>query len=93
MKESGTGGNLAQKVVLQGNSKDKVGKEMTPDALLMDNSEYLLTTTLDKALRNICRSVVDLFIKTRVLTMFGHPIYFMDGPDPSIAISGPHEGF
>ena len=25
--------------------------------------------------------------------MFGHPVYFLGGPGPSIAISGPHEEF
>ena len=33
------------------------------------------------------------FINTRTSTMFGHPVYPLDGPGPSIVSSGPHENF
>ena len=33
------------------------------------------------------------FIKPRASTMFGNLVYFLDGPGPSIYISGPHEEY
>ena len=38
----------APKFVLPRQIKDKGGKEITPDALVMDNLETLLSTTVDK---------------------------------------------
>ena len=51
----GTGVNLGQKVFLPGNSKKKVGKETPPDALLMDNLETYLATTVYKTRWNTGR--------------------------------------
>ena len=33
------------------------------------------------------------FIKTIASTIFGHPVYSLDWPSPSMAVSGPHEEF
>ena len=44
-----------------------------------------------KARGNTCGAIVDSFIKPRALTIFGHPVYVLDGPVLSIAISGPYE--
>ena len=46
----GTGVNLAPNCFLPGNSKDKGGEEIPPDALLMDNLDTLLATTVYKTL-------------------------------------------
>ena len=73
--------------------KEKVGKETPPDALIMDTLEKLLTTTVDQAHDDVSGAVFKRFIKPRASTMFVHPEYFLDGPGPSIALSGPHEGF
>ena len=59
----------------------------------MDNLETSLATTADKARGNTSGSIVESFIKTRASTMFGNPIYSLDGPGPSMAVSGPHEEF
>ena len=52
---SGKGVNLAPKFVLSGNSKEKVGKETPPDALLVYNLDISLATTMDKACGNTGR--------------------------------------
>ena len=62
-----------------------------PDPLIMDNLETLLATTFDKACGNTSGAIVEIFIKPRASTMVGHPVYFLGGPGPSIAVSGPHE--
>ena len=49
---SGKGVNLAPKPFLPGNSKEKVGKEILPDALLLYNLDMSLATTMDKACGN-----------------------------------------
>ena len=36
---------------------------------------------------------MDSFIKPTASTMFGHPLYLLDGPGLSIEISVPHEDF
>ena len=59
----------------------------------MDNLETLFSTTVDKASGNASGSIMGRFIKTRSSTMFVHPVYSMDGPGPSISVSGPNEGF
>ena len=59
----------------------------------MDNLETLLSTKVDKARGNASVSIVERFIKSRASKMFVHPEYFLDGPGPSITVSGPHEGF
>ena len=43
---------MEPKCVLPGNSKEKVGKEIPPDALLVDNLETSLETKMDKACGN-----------------------------------------
>ena len=59
----------------------------------MDNLKTLLATTVYKARGNTSGAIVDRFIKPRASTIFLHPVYSIDGPGPSIAISGPHEEF
>ena len=48
---------------------------------------------MDKARDNISGAIVGSFIKPIESIMFGHPVYLMDGPGPSIAVSVPHEEF
>ena len=81
------------KKILPGSSNEKVGKEMPPYALLLDNLEILLATTMDKAHGNTSGSLVESFIKPRASTIFGPLAYSLDGPRPSIEFSGPHEDF
>ena len=52
-----------------------------------------MATTVDNSRGNTSGATVDRFIKPRVSTMFGHPVYLLDGPGPSIAVSCPHEEF
>ena len=59
----------------------------------MDNLETLLATKVDKACGNASGSIVKRLIKPRASTIFGHPEYCMDGPGPSIAVSGLHKEF
>ena len=59
----------------------------------MDNFETSLATTVDKARGNSSGAIVDRFIKHRTSTIFGHPLYSMDGSGPSMAVSGQHEEF
>ena len=59
----------------------------------MDNLETSLTTTADKDRGNRGGAIVERFIKPRLLIMFFHPLYLIDGPGPLISISGPHEDF
>ena len=88
---SGQGMNLAPKYFLPGHSKEKVENETPPDALIMDNLETLLKTTVDKVCGNTNGAVVDRFIKSIEPTMFVHPVYFLDGPGRSIDVPDPHE--
>ena len=62
----------------------------SPDALIIDQLERLLATTVDKARGNTSGFIVDSFIKPRAYTMFGHPVYSLNGTGPSFAVSGPH---
>ena len=78
---------------LPGHRKEKTGKEPPTYALFMDNLETLLATTVDKASGNTRGSIVESFIKPIVSTIFGHPVYSLDGPGPSVEVSGPHEEF
>ena len=87
---AGTGVNLSPNCVIPGNSKEKVGKENPPDALIMENLETSLDTTVYKAGGNTVGSIVERFMKPSESTMLGHPIYLMDGPGPPISISGTH---
>ena len=85
--------NTAPKFVLLGHSKDKIGKETPPDVLIMDNLETFLDTRVYKARINKSGAIVERFTKPRSSTMFGHLVYLMDGPGPSISVSVPHEIF
>ena len=90
---TGPGMKPAPKFVLPWHSKDITGKEPPPDALIMDNLETLLATTVDKSRGNTSVSIVERFIKPRESTIFGHPVYSLDGPGSSMAVLGTHEGF
>ena len=59
----------------------------------MDNLEASLATTVDKARGNASGSIVERFIKPRASTIFGHPVYSLDGPGPSMEVLGTHEEF
>ena len=48
---------------------------------------------MDKAQGNSSGGIVEIFIKPRASTIFGHPEYSLDGPGLSIAVLGPHEEF
>ena len=63
----------AQKTFPPGHIKQKVVKETPTDALIMDNLETLLATTVDKSCGNTSGAIVNMFIKPRASTMFGHP--------------------
>ena len=83
----------APKLNPPGHRKEKVWKETPPYLLIMDNLEKSLATTVDKALGNTSGAIVERFIKPRASTMFGHPVYFLDGPGPSTSVPGPHEEY
>ena len=38
-------------------------------------------------------AILERFTKPRESTMFGNPVYLLDGPGPSISVSDPHEEF
>ena len=76
----------APKLFPPGHIKEKVGKETSPDVLIMDNLETLLATTVDKSCGNTSGAIVNMFIKPRASTMFGHPVYSLDGTGPSIVV-------
>ena len=59
----------------------------------MDNLETPLATTVDNYRGNASGAILERFIKPRASSIFVHPAYSLDGPGPSIAISGPHENF
>ena len=48
---------------------------------------------MDKACGNKSVAIVEIFIKPRASTIFGHLVYFMDGPGTSVEVSGPHKEF
>ena len=77
---------MAPKFVFPGKRKEKIGKKIPPDLLLLDNLETSLAITMNG-------SILERFIKPRASTMFGYPLYFLDGPGPSIAISVPYKYF
>ena len=72
----------APKLVFSGHSNEKTEKETSPDALIMDNLLTSLATTVDKSHVNTIGSIVERFIKPRASTMFGYPVYSLDGPGP-----------
>ena len=57
----------------------------------MDNLEILLATTVNKASEKSIESIVKRSIKPRASKIFRHPGCSLDGPGPSVAVSGPHE--
>ena len=59
----------------------------------MENLETPLTTPVDKARENSSGAAVEIFIKPRDSTMFGHLEYSMEGPGPSLAVLVPNEDF
>ena len=71
--------------------KEKVGNKEPQDALIMDNLETSLDIKVDSW--EYVRVIVERFIKSRSSKMFGHPVYFIDGPGPWILILGTHEQF
>ena len=73
---------LAPILVTLGNNEGKVRKEPPPDALIMDNLETSLATTLHKAHGNANVSMVKRYIKSTDSTIFDHPAYSLDGPGP-----------
>ena len=73
--------------------KRKLGGTPYPDALIMDNLEASLDTTVNKSHVNESGAIVERFIKPIFSTMFGNTTYFLDGPGPYIAVSGPQEDF
>ena len=84
---------MASKFVLPGINKAKFGREIPPDALLVDNLETSLATTVDTSNGNIGRAIGDRYVKPEALAIFVHPGYLIGGPGMSIAIPGPHEEF
>ena len=48
---------------------------------------------MDTAHWNESGAIVESFVKPIASTIFGHQINSLDGPGPSISISGPHEEF
>ena len=68
--------------VLPGHSKEKIGKEIPPDVLIVDNLETSLDTTVDKACDNAIGDIVERFIKPRASTIFVHLVYKLDCPGP-----------
>ena len=40
-----------------------------------------------KARGNTSGAILERFLKPTTSTMFGHPVYFLDGPGPSIGVS------
>ena len=77
-----TGVDLETELFLPDKIKEKVGNEIPPYSLLMDNLETSLVTTVDKFSDNTFGSIVGRFIKPRASTMFCHPVYLLDGPGP-----------
>ena len=88
---AGTGMKPAQNVL--GIAKRKLGRNPPPYVLIMDNLETSLDTTWDKARGNTSGDIVERLIKPRVSKIFGHPVYSLDGPGPSMEVSGTHEDF
>ena len=81
----------APNMFLPVHSKEKIGKETPPYALIMDNLETYLDNTVDKARGSSIGSIVERFIKPRSSTIFCHPLHSLDGTGQSITVSGPHE--
>ena len=90
---AGSGMKPASKYFSQGTAKRKLGRKPPPDALIMDNLETSLATTVNKARGNTSGTIVERFIKSIASTMFGHTVYSLDGPGTSISVSGPHGEF
>ena len=61
--------------------------------MIVNNPDTSLSTTVNKAHGNLNRAILERFIKPRSSSIFGHPVYSMDGPGPQIAVSVPYEDF
>ena len=85
---TGTGTNFAPKCFLPRNSKEKVGKEISLYASLMDKLETSLATTVDNAHGDTGGEIVERYIKPIASTIFDHLVYFLDGPGPLIKFQG-----
>ena len=48
---------------------------------------------MDKDIDNAIGDILERLIKPRESTTFVHPAYYLDGPDPLIAVSGTNEEF
>ena len=59
----------------QGTEKRKLKSNPPPDALIMDNLEASLATTVNKSRGNTSGNILERFIKPRASTEFGHPVY------------------
>ena len=59
----------------------------------MDNFQTSLATTLDKSCWNSSGAIVKRLIKSRASIICVYMSYSMDGPGPSIGVSGTHEEF
>ena len=90
---AGPGMKPAPNVFHPGHSKDKTEKGIPTDALIMDNLETSLATTVDYSFSNTSGAIVERFIKPSASTIFGHPVYYLDVPGPSMEVSVPHEDF
>ena len=69
------GMKTAPKFTLPGHSKEKLGRTPPPDALIMDDLEKLLSTTVDKACGNSSGSLVEMFIKLEHQQFFPPSIF------------------
>ena len=74
-------------------AKRKLERKPLPYALVMDNLETYLATTVDKAHGNASGDIAERFINHIASTLFGNPVYSLDGLGPSVAVSGPREEF
>ena len=59
----------------------------------MDNLKILLAITVDKTRGDESGAILERLVKPRASKHFGDPVYFLDGPGLSFAISGPYEEF
>ena len=90
---AGPGVKRAPILVNPGNNEGNFGQEPPLDALIMDNLETSLETTVDKARGTSNEAIVERFIKHRASTIFVHLTYSLDGPGPPNAVSVTHENF
>ena len=89
----GTGVYLAPTFFLPWNIKYKVGKEIPPDTLLMDNLETSLITTVDKARGNTGRAILERLIKSRASKIFFTWYMFWMGQSNQLKFQGHMRSF